>query len=503
MAGDRDRMAELEDGELESDHESDMRDAATERVQVSSFRSTGPALSAVSGYRSYRTTDSSDSNSGSEDEALPWRHKRLKCSGAPVSAAPHARSAAGPFARKVNNIWGSVVQEQSQEAVAAELGIMGMEGSVSMSSRQSETYNYVLARRMMEKEREEEEEGLKSMLDGELEGYMQQKERDQEEKSCLKRKRPAKERLGPRAEMDVKGRYELREDDPDQRVVDEIAHRLMEPKKDLIERVVRVIGKKKAIELLSETATIEQNGGLYTVDGSRRRTPGGVYLNLLKNTASISDGQVKVRRRPFVKALRDISIDLPTEALMCTFTSFSLPGMKIPHLSVKFTVLKPKQRPAFVDRARHPLTSMAPSLPAGQSADPQFNFVVCMCHQRLTPKRSEIGGGSDAPRAFHAFLDASCGRTLKREIFHEENQKEYNNKKAAKKRRKRIVAKKMKQAISTLNLQEHDDVSRETFASDTEEALGSLEEAPEGPSESALGTEDNPVVYNSNDLEVF
>lgn len=34
MAGDRDRMAELEDGELESDHESEMRDAAAERVQV-------------------------------------------------------------------------------------------------------------------------------------------------------------------------------------------------------------------------------------------------------------------------------------------------------------------------------------------------------------------------------------------------------------------------------------------------------------------------------------
>ncbi|XP_073686095.1 phosphorylated adapter RNA export protein [Garra rufa] len=382
MAGDRDRMAELEDGELESDHESDMNDAAADRVQVSSFRSTGPALTAgsVSGYRSYKNTDSSDSNSGSEDEALPWRHKRLKSSSAPApfSAAPHARTAAGPFARRVNNIWGSVVQEQSQEAVAAELGIMGMEGSVSMSSRQSETYNYVLARKMMEKEREEEEEGMKSTLDGELEGYMQQRGPDQREES-MKRKRSAKERLGPRAEMDLKGRYELREDDPDERVVDEIAHRLMEPKKDLIERVVRVIGKKKAIDLLSETATIEQSGGLYTVDGSRRRTPGGVYLNLLKNTPNISGGQVK-------------------------------------------------------------------------------------------------------------------------EIFHEENQKEYNSKKAAKKRRKRIVAKKMKQAISTLNLQEHDDGSRETFASDTEEALGSLEE---GPQESALGTEDNPVVYNASDLEVF
>ncbi|XP_016145419.1 phosphorylated adapter RNA export protein [Sinocyclocheilus grahami] len=356
MAGGGDRMAELEDGELESDQE--------ERVQVSYLQSTGPSLSSasVSGYRSLKNTDSSDSDSASEDEAVPWRQKRL-C------------SSSAPSGRRVNNIWGSVVQEQSQESVAAELGIMGMEGSVSMSSRQSETYNYVLARKMMEKEREEEEEGLRSALDGELEGYMQQK-------SCLKRKRPAKERLGPRAEMDPRGRYQLREDDPEDRVVDEIAHRLMEPKKDLIERVVRVIGKKKAIELLTETATIEQTGGLYTVDGSRRRTPGGVYLNLLKNTPSISDGQVK-------------------------------------------------------------------------------------------------------------------------EIFHEENQKEYNNKKSAKKRRKRIVAKKMKQAISTLNLQEHDDISRETFASDTEEALGSLEEAPEGPPESALGTEDNPVVYNSTDLEVF
>ncbi|XP_067290203.1 phosphorylated adapter RNA export protein [Pseudorasbora parva] len=377
MAVDRDRMADLEDGELESDHESDMRDAAAERVQVSSFQSRGPSLNAISvtGYRNCNN-DSSDNNSDSEDEAVLWRRKRLKCSSLP--APVHSRAATGPFARKVNNIWGSVVQEQSQEAVAAELGILGMEGGVSMSSRQSETYNYILARKMMEKERGEEEEGLKSMLDGELEGYMQTGQA-QKDNSSLKRKRPAKERLGPRTEMDMKGRYEIMEDDPEEKVIDEITHRLMEPKKDLIERVVRVVGKKKAIELLSETASIEQNGGLYTVDGSRRRTPGGVYLNLLKNTPSISDGQVK-------------------------------------------------------------------------------------------------------------------------EIFYEENQKEYNSKKAAKKRRKQIVAKKMKQAIGTLNLEEHDDVSRETFASDTEEALGSLEE---GPSDLALGTEDNPVVYNTNDLEVF
>ncbi|XP_077099550.1 phosphorylated adapter RNA export protein [Siphateles boraxobius] len=363
MAGDRASMADLEDGELESDHESDMRDATEERVQVSSFQSRGPSLSAasVTGYRACKNTGSSDSDS--EDEAVRWRQKRLKCSSLLAPAQPSTT-------RRVNNIWGSVVQEQSQEAVAAELGILGMEAGVSMSSRQSETYNYILARKMMKEHGEEE--GLKSMLDEELEGYMQTGGKQKDE--CLKRKRSAKERLGPRAEMDIKGRYEIVEDDLDEKVIDEITHRLMEPKKDLIERVVRVIGKKKAIELLSETATIEQNGGLYTVDGSRRRTPGGVYLNLLKNTPSISFGQVK-------------------------------------------------------------------------------------------------------------------------EIFFEENQKEYNSKKAAKKRRKKIVAKKMKQAINTLNLQEDDDVSRETFASDTE-ALGSLEEP-------ALGKEDSPVVYNTHDLEVF
>lgn len=384
MAGDGDRMDDLEDGEIESDHESDVKGTA----EVSSFKSRAPPVNvaSVTGYRNSFNTDSSDSNSDSDDDAMLWRHKRRKSSNIPVPVhkpcESGARAAAGPFAPKINNIWGTVVQEQSQEAVAAELGIMGMEGGISMNSRQSETYNFVLARKMMEKEREKEEEGAKSMLDIELEGYMQRRGDDQIDRDCQKRKRSAKERLGVRAEMDFKGRYELTENDTEARVVDEIAHRLMEPKKDLMERVVRVIGAKKAIELLSETATIELNGGLYTVDGSRRRTPGGVYLNLLKNTPSITDEHLK-------------------------------------------------------------------------------------------------------------------------EIFYEENQKEYSNKKAAKKRRKKIVAKKMKQAIGTLNLQEHSDISRETFASDTEEALVSLEEPPEDPPDPALGTDDIPVVYNSSDLEVF
>ncbi|KPP77841.1 phosphorylated adapter RNA export protein-like [Scleropages formosus] len=393
-----DKMDDLEEGEISgSDSESEMGTAAAERMQTptapafasqSSQRRPLPETApSVTTYRSSAGADASDSDSDSDEEAALWRRKRQKCSHAAPPALPPTVPAGG-MTRKVNNIWGAVVQEQSQEAVAAELGILGMEGDLSMSSRQSETYNYLLARKMMEKEQQESGGGEADILDSQLEEYMQQGKEKENGTGHLKRKRPLKERLGPKAVMDFKGRYEITEDDPEDKVIDEIAHRLMEPKMDLIERVVKTVGKKKAIELLSETTTIEQNGGLFTVDGSRRRTPGGVFLNLLKNTPSISSEQIK-------------------------------------------------------------------------------------------------------------------------EIFYEENQKDYNNRKAAKKRRRQEVCRKMKQAINTLNLQDHDDVSRETFASDTNEALESLEELreeqpePEPKPEPALGTEDTPVVYSSSDLEVF
>ncbi|XP_005801264.1 phosphorylated adapter RNA export protein [Xiphophorus maculatus] len=410
-------MAELMDGGLEdgeiSGSDSEMGGAAAELARVRGLSAFGgdsfqhrPAtvnqLPAAAYRSSAKAAESSDSDADSSDEeAAVWRRKRLKVSNAPPPAAacparfgpPPVSACGAPGSRKVNNIWGSVVQEQCQDAITAELGVFGMEG-VSMASRSVETYNFVLARKMMEKEREMErqsrQEGEVSMLDADLEDYMKGRGSEDRAGGDAKRKRPAKDRIGPKAEMHIKGRYEITEDDPDDKVVEEIAYRLQEPKKELIERVVRVVGKKKAIELLGETATLEENGGMYTMDGSRRRTPGGVFLNLLKNMPSVSKTQIK-------------------------------------------------------------------------------------------------------------------------KIFLEEHQRDCKSKKAAQKRRRHVLAKKMKQAIGTLNLQEHDDVSRETFASDTNEALESLEEPAEGEGEeeeeakeeAAAGTEETPVVYNSADLEVF
>ncbi|XP_076010652.1 phosphorylated adapter RNA export protein [Genypterus blacodes] len=405
MANGEDPMiGDLEDGELSgSSSDSDIAAAAATAARPpgfsgQSFQSRAAAPVCPAAYRStVRAVDSSDSDpESSEDEGTVWRRKRQKVSNPPPPPVSSNRPGSNPTrapssmeGRKVNNIWGSVVQEQCQDAVAAELVIFGMEGEVSMSSRNVETYNYVLARKMMDKEREMEkqsrDDGEVSMLDAQLDDYMKG-QGPEERAGSDKRKRPIKERLGPRSEMDVKGRYEITEDDPEEKVAEEIAYRLQEPKKELMERVVNVIGTKLAIELLGETATLEESGGVYTMDGSRRRTPGGVYLNLLKNTPSITKAHIK-------------------------------------------------------------------------------------------------------------------------KIFLDEHQQDCKSKKAAQKRRRHLVAKKMKQAIGTLNLHEHDDVSRETFASDTNEALESLEEPAEeeeeGQEEAAVGTEETAVVYNAADLEVF
>lgn len=69
------------------------------------------------------------------------------------------------------------------------------------------------------------------------------------------------------------------------RAVEEIATALgeTEPRsRATIERSVAVLGIEAAQALRHEVETLETQGGMLTADGTRRRTPGGIYLYLLK-----------------------------------------------------------------------------------------------------------------------------------------------------------------------------------------------------------------------------
>lgn len=47
---------------------------------------------------------------------------------------------------------------------------------------------------------------------------------------------------------------------------------------------MRVLGAERALALLAQTVQTEQQGGLLTLDGTRRRTLGGVYFKLIEDS---------------------------------------------------------------------------------------------------------------------------------------------------------------------------------------------------------------------------
>lgn len=58
-------------------------------------------------------------------------------------------------------------------------------------------------------------------------------------------------------------------------------------------RIVDIIGKEKAIDFFQKTKKIEEGGGMLIMNGSRRRTAGGVYLWLVKNDEHIPREKIR------------------------------------------------------------------------------------------------------------------------------------------------------------------------------------------------------------------
>jgi hypothetical protein len=56
-----------------------------------------------------------------------------------------------------------------------------------------------------------------------------------------------------------------------------------------IHRIVKRLGTETALAFLAETQQLEAQGGLMLPDGSRRRTPGGVFFYLVKQRISTKD----------------------------------------------------------------------------------------------------------------------------------------------------------------------------------------------------------------------
>ncbi|XP_011706397.1 PREDICTED: phosphorylated adapter RNA export protein isoform X2 [Wasmannia auropunctata] len=132
-------------------------------------------------------------------------------------------------------------------------------------------------------------------------------EKDNEHRLSNKRtnsdRRDVKFRLGKRRNsMDLDGQkgsvriiadLSTTVDSTDADVATDITNKLSERKELLIRRVVDTIGKQKAIDFFQKTKKIEEDGGMLIMNGSRRRTAGGVYFWLVKNDKHIPQEKIR------------------------------------------------------------------------------------------------------------------------------------------------------------------------------------------------------------------
>src|SRR4051812_38138338 len=77
-------------------------------------------------------------------------------------------------------------------------------------------------------------------------------------------------------------------------LVAEITSQLNEPARVLIRRIVLVTGVERAKALLQQTLDIEAAGGKMTLDGTRRKTAGGVFISLARAQATSAKERKKM-----------------------------------------------------------------------------------------------------------------------------------------------------------------------------------------------------------------
>lgn len=73
----------------------------------------------------------------------------------------------------------------------------------------------------------------------------------------------------------------------------DMSNKLFEDKDDLLLRIVEALGREIPMKFFQETQKIELEGGMLIMNGKRRRTPGGVFLFLLKKSDDVNQDSLR------------------------------------------------------------------------------------------------------------------------------------------------------------------------------------------------------------------
>ncbi|KAL7646726.1 UNVERIFIED_CONTAM: hypothetical protein RMT77_001979 [Armadillidium vulgare] len=222
--------------------------------------------------------DESPSSESDSDSDFEQRPKRRKTTIKPVQVKSRNGEESKIGNRKKNNIWANVIQEEELTLEIGGVGLKKLKGD-----RNVESYDYTQALKMHDNNKY-------SILDFE--------ETEEDKQKRLNRKRKFNfEESKKKDKKIVKPRYladiVIEPDWDSEKLGNMIADALFEQKPELIVRVVEVLGHEKALELYRNTQKMEKEGGMMINNGSRRRTSGGVFLNLLKTFDGVSSEQME------------------------------------------------------------------------------------------------------------------------------------------------------------------------------------------------------------------
>ncbi|XP_062603417.1 phosphorylated adapter RNA export protein-like [Saccostrea cucullata] len=308
-------MSELEEGEItDSDNDNESQTKKDENktslpTSTSSHNMVVPAVSYRSSKPHPEDSEDSDSSSYSDEDTPLWRCKKAKYFSSsrhdeksmvtelpeeiksPIrkNDRPASRNVNPQTAkRKINNIWGSVLTEQS---LTQDLKDVGVKTLTCDDSRNVEKYDFTL------KYNDTRPDLANELSDSESHDPFNKVVDlpEMDANSSRKRKRTRKERRPVKERVKMHDDRDFEEPLPDleaDKIVKMITRKLNEPKVYLIERIYRIIGKEKTLDLFYKTQDIEEAGGLLIQNKTRRRSPGGVFIHLLKSDKSVSPEQV-------------------------------------------------------------------------------------------------------------------------------------------------------------------------------------------------------------------
>jgi Phosphorylated adapter RNA export protein, RNA-binding domain len=164
-----------------------------------------------------------------------------------------------------------------------------------------------------------------------------------------------------------------------------LAEVLQEPEKALLARVLKMLGQERCAAILADTLTIESNGGMLTLAGDRRRTPGGTFFELVKQKCTSRERHRLFTPLPSQQAQRQTP-PAPAEAAAVVLTLDLWKGLKpMPVTATLKLVLRdlPETRESggMVYMALH---NEPKGLPKGISLDSGPLYLTCAVKQWRT-----------------------------------------------------------------------------------------------------------------------